>query len=217
MRDQGDVIESVRRALGRTSPLTVPPVPPVIDEPIVRLVQSDIGLAELFARVASENKMGVTPVSPDELADQLVAFLRKNRIKSVAMTISPLLKSLGIYESIRQAGVDVRTWNELQLDRVYDIDCGITDVWAAVAEVGGLVIRGTVDHGRAVSLVPAFHVAIVEPKNLVADLVDLFQKIPPDQNDKFVIITGPSKTADIEMNLVTGVHGPGMVQVFLLQ
>jgi L-lactate dehydrogenase complex protein LldG len=90
-------------------------------------------------------------------------------------------------------------------------------VYAAVAEVGGLVIRGTDRHGRAISLVPRVHVAILESKLLVPDLVDLFEKLSREPEPfNSVIITGPSKTGDIEMILVTGVHGPGIVKVLLL-
>lgn len=215
--DPSNVIESVRRALGRTQRLTTPPVPPEIDEPITRLVHSDVGLPELLAKVATDNKMGVTTVSPDELCEKLVDFVRSKGVKSIMLSVSPLLERLGVAESLRKAGFDARTWDELSLDEAYEIDCGITDVWAAVAEIGGLVIRQSPGHGRVLSLVPPLHIAIVEPKNIVPDLVDLFRMLPADQNDKFVIITGPSKTADIEMQLVTGVHGPGIVRLFLLQ
>lgn len=217
MHDESNVIHKISQALGRTAVPHTIPRPPDIDESITRLVHSDIGLPELFTKVARENKLLVTPVGPDELGESLVKFLKSKNVKSIAMTTSPFLTQLKVLETLRSAGFNVRPWQAMTLDDVYDIDCGLTDVWAGVAEVGGLVIRGSTDHGRAVSLVPPLHIAVVEPKNLVADLVDLFQKLPPDQNDKFVIITGPSKTADIEMNLVTGVHGPGVVQVFLLQ
>jgi len=100
---------------------------------------------------------------------------------------------------------------------LYDFDAGVTDVYAAVAETGSLVVRASAGHGRALSLVPPVHVAIVEPKNLLADLVDLFQKMNADSVASSVsIISGPSKTSDIEMNLVIGVHGPVVVKVFVL-
>jgi L-lactate dehydrogenase complex protein LldG len=217
MDNQPTVLEAVRTALGRTASMKSPPVPPVIDETITRLVASEIGLPELFAQNAKRNKMGVTTCSAKELAGKLIEFLREKKIKSIAMPVSGLFEQLDLVDSLRNAGFDAKTWDAMTLDGAYDVDCGVTDVYAAVAEVAAMVIRGTPQHGRVISLVPMTHVVVIEPKNLVPDLIDLFAKLPKDQNDKWVLITGPSKTADIEMNLVTGVHGPGVVQVFLLK
>src|SRR4051794_30849213 len=135
------VIESVRRALGRAAPLSAPPVPPPIDEPIVRLVHTDLGLPELFARVARENKIGVETVYVDELPAKLVEFLAAHNVKTIALPVSKFLQKLGILDALRAAGLDARTWDTLTLDQLYDIDCGVTDVWLAIAEVGGLVMR----------------------------------------------------------------------------
>lgn len=211
------MIAAVRKALGRTSALTAAPIPPAIDEPTVRLVHSDVGLPELLAGVAARNNMQVSVVHPEELLEGILQFLKANQVKSIGLTQGPLIRQLNLLAELRQAGFNARPWDELTLDDAYALDCGLTDVWAAVAEVGGLVMRSSAEHGRALSLIPPLHIAIVEPKNIVPDLVDLFQMIPRDQNDRMVIITGPSKTADIEMNLVTGVHGPGAVQLFILQ
>jgi L-lactate dehydrogenase complex protein LldG len=93
----------------------------------------------------------------------------------------------------------------------------VTEVTYAVAETGSLIIRATPQHGRALSLVPPVHVAVVQPKQILPDLVDLFEQLAREGADNTVIITGPSKTADIELTLVTGVHGPGVVHVFILQ
>lgn len=213
-----DYLARVRRALGRTEPLAAPPVPPVIDEPITRLVHSDIGLAELFAVRAKENKMQVEGVPVDELISKLAKFLREKNCRRLMLPASPFLEKLGVVDGLRKAGFEARRWTEMSLDEAYDFDCGITDVYAAVAETGSLVIRAAPEHGRALSLVPPIHVAILEPKKLVPDLVDLFEKLGHEGTGSgTIIITGPSKTADIEMNLVVGVHGPGNVQVFLLQ
>jgi L-lactate utilization protein LutC len=212
------VIEKVRRALGRSQTPTTPPVPPVIDEPITRLVHSDLGLPELFAKRAAEQKMHVDLVSVDELNAQLIDFLKTRNIKRIALPISPLLQKLGIVESIRAAGFEAHTWDTMTLDEMYDFDCAVTDVTYAVAECGLLAILPDPAHGRSITLTPMYHIAILEPKNFLPDLVDLFDKLAADHRGKdAVLISGPSKTADIEMNVVTGVHGPNYVQAFILQ
>jgi L-lactate utilization protein LutC len=212
------VLDRVRRALGRTAPLTTPPTPPAIPEPIARLVHSDIGLAELFARRATEQKMHVDAAYAEDVAEKVAGFLRQHALKRIAMPVSPFLEKLGIPDACRAAGLDVHTWDQLTLDQLYDLDASVTDVTYAIAETGSLVIKSSPLHGRALSLVPIVHVAIVEPKNCLPDLLDLMQKLKEEGVGNNVnIITGPSKTADIEGALVVGVHGPGEVQVFVLQ
>jgi L-lactate utilization protein LutC len=218
MSDPSDVISKVRRALGRSSALAEPPIPPAIDEPITRLVHSDIGMPELFKKTAAANKIDVHPLRVENLAEGLIASLKELQLVRVALPISPLLDRLNLVNILCSAGFDARHWDAMTLDDLYDFDCGITDVYAAVAETGSLVVRPSVGHGRGLSLVPSVHFAVVEPKNFVPDLVDLFDKLATDGvGSGITIISGPSKTSDIEMNLVTGVHGPCKVLVFLLE
>ncbi len=218
MNTDDGVIEAVRRALGRTESLTAAPIPPAINEPLVRLVHSDIGLPELFADRAKANKMGVEALYLEELHAKLIGFLKANDCRLIALPASPFLEKIGVPQALRDAGFTVRLWPEMTLDELYDFDCGVTDVWRAVAETGSLVMRASPEHGRALSLVPPLHIAILQPKDFLADLVDLFQLLTVEGGfSNIVIISGPSKTADIEMNLVTGVHGPGIVQLYVLQ
>jgi L-lactate dehydrogenase complex protein LldG len=214
--ETNSVIQSIRQALGRSEPLKSAPVAPEIPEHLVRLVPSDIGLPELFAKQVKANKMGASLLNVEALAGNIVQFLKTREVKKVALPISPLLERTGVTAALRAAGFDVRTWDQITLDELYDFDCAVTDVFRAVAETGSLVIRGTPEHGRALTLVPDLHVAVVEPVNIVPDLMDLFQQMTVERPDNLTLISGPSKTSDIELKLVTGVHGPGEVQVFIL-
>jgi L-lactate dehydrogenase complex protein LldG len=212
------VLDKVSTALGRNGPLLEAPVPPAIDEPVARLVHSDIGLPELFAKRAEQMKMKVQTCYVEELMGRLIAFLRDNQCRKIALPVSKLLDGLDVTKQLREAGFDARRWDAMTLDELYDYDCGVTDVTYAVAESGSLVIRASAGHGRALSLVPPIHVAILEPKNFVPDLIDVFERLGKDGDPTSItFITGPSKTSDIEMNLVVGVHGPCKVQLFILQ
>jgi L-lactate dehydrogenase complex protein LldG len=212
------VLDKVRRSLKRTGPLSAPPVPPRIDEPVARLVHSDIGLAELFIQRAGAMKMIATTISVDDLLESMAAFLREKQCGRVMLSDTALLTRLGVAGYLKSKGFDARTWAEITPDEAYDFDAGVTDVDYAVAETGSLVIRHRPEHGRLISLVPFVHVAVVEPKNFLPDLIDLFERLGTEGiGGGVTMISGPSKTADIEMNVVTGVHGPNVVKAFVLQ
>jgi L-lactate dehydrogenase complex protein LldG len=211
------MIEIVRRALGRSQPLQSVPPPPEIDPSITRLAPQSANLVELLVKSATQANFKLEQVAYDKIASTLVEYLQLNKCGKIGIPASALFDRLGIQQAIQSANLEVLRWDESSLDAAYDLDCGVTDVYAAVAETGSLVIRPNVSHGRALSLVPAIHIAIVEPSNIIPDLIDLFDKIGQEERaPNITIITGPSKTADIEGSLVTGVHGPGLVQIFLL-
>ena len=176
----------------------------------------DVGLPELFAKCAAEMKMETEFLVIDHLAEKLLGYLREKNLNRIMLSNTPMFEKLGLIESLRAAGFDARRWSEITLDESYDFDCAITDTTWAVAETGGLVIRTDAANGRALTLVPMYHLVIVEPKNFLPDLVDLFEKLSRESSPYFVMICGPSKTADIEMNVVTGVHGPNVVKAFIL-
>ena len=217
MSDAG-VLDKVRKALGRTAPLTTAPVPPAIDESITRLAQTDADLAELFMQRAGELKMIVERATRDTLVAGITAFLREKNCRKVVLSTTPMFEEIGLADALRIAGIEATHWDQISLDALYDgYDCGITDVTYAVAETGSLVIKTTAGHGRGISLVPMFHVAVIEPEKFLPDLVDLFTRLPKEGvGNHVMLISGPSKTADIEMNVVTGVHGPNVVKAFVL-
>lgn len=212
------VIEKVRRALGRTETPASVPVPPEILDTVARLVHSNIGLAELFETRAIKQAMIAEPVSVDELVEKMAGFLRERKCRRLMLSDTDLLRKLEIGDALDERGFEARYWSGITANEAYDYDAGITEVDYAVAETGTLVIRHRPEHGRLLSLVPFVHVAVLHPRQIVPDLIDLFEILAKDGTGSGVtMISGPSKTADIEMNVVTGVHGPNVVRVFVLQ
>ena len=103
---------------------------------------------------------------------------------------------------------------------VFAADVGITGVEAVIAETGTLVLATRPDQPRAASLLPPVHVAVAERSQILPDLFDLFDpkawREPAGMPSCLALITGPSKTGDIELRLVIGVHGPGEIHVVLI-
>jgi L-lactate dehydrogenase complex protein LldG len=210
-------LKNVSRSLKRDSAPTTIPAPPALADRIIRLQPTSGDLAQAFVANATASKLHVLTVDPTGLADAMVEFLRSHQLPRVMLTRCAMFEKLNLIGRLRESGLDANYWDQMTLDAGYEVDVGLTDVYAAVAETGSLVVKESAGHGRAVSLVPPVHVAVVERSQIVPDLVDLMEKLSADGTGSgVVIITGPSKTADIEMNLVVGVHGPGEVQVFLV-
>jgi L-lactate dehydrogenase complex protein LldG len=103
-------------------------------------------------------------------------------------------------------------------ETLFSVDVAATGATMAVAETGTIVCQSGSQLARGASLIPPFHVAVVAVSQIVPDLCDCFarlaalEQLPANVN----LITGPSKTADIEGVLVTGVHGPREVHIVLV-
>ncbi len=85
---------------------------------------------------------------------------------------------------------------------------GITQMDWAVANTGSLVQDSTAIEQRLASSLTNIHVALASTDRIVADLPALLTKINPKESGYIALITGPSRTADIERVLTIGVHGP---------
>lgn len=90
-------------------------------------------------------------------------------------------------------------------------EVGVTWADLAVAETGTLVIRSGPGRARLHSLTPPIHIALIEENSIVGTLEQAMPAFAQDRSA--VLITGPSRTADIEGVLVRGVHGPAELVV----
>jgi L-lactate dehydrogenase complex protein LldG len=93
---------------------------------------------------------------------------------------------------------------------IFRFDVGISAAQAAIAETGTLVLDSTCERHRLVSLVPPVHIAIINASSICETLSDALVLLQKDKeiSPAVTFITGPSRTADIELTLAIGVHGP---------
>ena len=87
----------------------------------------------------------------------------------------------------------------------------------AIAETGSLALLSQPGCSRVVSLLPALHVAIVRPEDLCFGMGEFFAARADDIAgvSNLTLVSGPSRTADIELSLTIGVHGPARVVVIV--
>ena len=97
-----------------------------------------------------------------------------------------------------------------------DATATVEEVVAGIAETGSIVVTSA--NGRTVqaSLIPAHHVALVSADNIFNTVDDFFSTIQEDPPTNITLITGPSRTADIELTLTIGVHGPERVSIVIV-
>ncbi|GAC1471023.1 MAG: hypothetical protein PVSMB11_06780 [Desulfuromonadaceae bacterium] len=92
----------------------------------------------------------------------------------------------------------------------------VEEVSAAIAETGSIVCASSGGKAVQASLLPSQHVAIVPRDKIFATLDDFFAGHAAAPPTNLTIITGPSRTADIELNLVIGVHGPERLDIIVV-
>ncbi|MCL7395585.1 MAG: lactate utilization protein [Thaumarchaeota archaeon] len=123
--------------------------------------------------------------------------------------------------SIGASCFDIKDVDRRELRKLLEkADIGITGADLAVAETGSLVIASENDAERLLSCLPPIHIAIISKENIIDNFLELAEWLRRMQNTgtrTISIITGPSRTADIELEIVMGVHGPCEQHVIILE
>ena len=219
-------LSRVRQAAqaGRAYRVHLQPVPPEVGY---------IGAAgDLCDRMAEEVDAvgGKAFRVPDLLAarELLGTLLNEVGAKSSLCWEHDVLRQLGLGEFVATRGVALHSYESLsrldatsQRAAMLACDIGITSVDVAIAETATLLVCARPGQERVASLLPPMHVAIVERSQIVPDLLDAFQMLHErglsNLPSNITLITGPSKTGDIELQLTTGVHGPGKWRVIIVR
>ena len=201
------ILERVRAALGR-KPGQKPLPPP---EPLLRIsYRSPAARLALFR----SRLLGTVTVVPGYAA---VGAAVEKLLDGQAAVASghPYLRACGIGEL---AGIFTNP-EELR-QACASAAAGITSAYCLLAETGTIVLRACPEEPRLLSLLPPVHIAVVPQDRLLTNLDEMLSMTPrpvDDDSSAMVLITGPSRTGDIEQFLVRGVHGPGAVHVVLVQ
>ncbi|HEX6895835.1 MAG TPA: lactate utilization protein [Bryobacteraceae bacterium] len=214
MTARQQILGEIRAALGRAGSASTPPAPlvaPWLRDPPLDRNQYIPLFGQNLERLAG--KLFVVPevaAVPGLLADLM-------RGKDAVASNSAFLAACGIngFEQVRTGFTD----REALRAACAKADIGITSADYALAETGSLVMIASPAEARLISLLPPLHLAIIPRSRILANLDQLLATIPKpaEQTSSMVLVTGPSRTADIEQILIRGVHGPGELYVVVVE
>jgi L-lactate dehydrogenase complex protein LldG len=208
-----EMLGKVRAALKRTAHSSVAAIPAT--GRIAPRVGGDAAaeLASLFAEVEKLGGKTKRLDSKTDLDAALRELIAAESIKKATLWQTAELKEWGVEDTLRSIGVGIVSPYAPNRE-VAECDLGVTGADFALPETGTLGLRSSIEQPRTVSLLPRVHLVLIRPACLRADLHHVFEEAKDD--NYFVFVTGPSRTADIELTVTVGVHGPKTLCVFLL-
>jgi L-lactate dehydrogenase complex protein LldG len=197
------------------------PDPPLVPADLPDLGEAD--LLEMFrSRAQSVNTVVHGPVTRHGTPRAVVGIAAGHNISSFVAWDD--LPASGVASALAAGGFDridaeVPPGMPDHLLEIERADLGVTGASFALAESGSIVLSHGPGQGRVVSLIPEIHVALVSVSSIHRTLAHWAHEYPDyaAETANLVIVTGPSRTGDIELELTLGVHGPRHMHVVLIK
>lgn len=212
------VIESIRKSLGCTAQTPLSPSTllrtsprPAIHAP--RQPESTGSETEVFLNEIKKLSGVGQKLSYTEIDASMKALVEEQNVRKATAWETPYLRQLGITEILNSLGVELVSPNANKHEMAL-CDLGITEADYLLPETGTIVLGSSAEKPRGVSLLPRIHLAIVRPEMLRADMHQVFAEAK--DRHYLVFISGASRTADIELTLTLGVHGPKNLYVWMI-
>ncbi len=222
MADRAEFMEAIRHRTrtGRYKPTHAPDIAwtpgeepresAPIEDPPARFIEELEALGGHGKRV--ENLEGAR--------EYVLSLARERGAKRLIRWDVEELETLGVDEPLKEVGVEVTLWRDLEDFRevAATADIGLSTAEWAIADTGSLVLTSGPGKGRTVTLLPPTYVAVVPAEKVLRTVPEAIEKYARDGElpANVVFHTGPSRSGDIEMEIFVGMHGPGDVHVILV-
>ncbi len=234
MTEQRSFLDRIRAALdiaGQQQPPWTELFPPTDDRPTLHTLASrsraeqQTLLTQLQSNAVPLNLQVHTCGSLREAADCITALAADNEpefgtTREIVLHDHPLLQDLQLEERLSGTAITshwTRNGDAAVRRHTQNSYIGITVADWAIADSATIVQLTRPGRPRSTSLVPSIHIALLPLEKLVANLTEAYALIRQEQNlDSMVLISGPSKTADIEACMVHGAHGPRAMHLVVL-
>jgi len=175
------------------------------------------GRLALFRERSIQLKTDFRIVANPEAAIATMSVLREQHRWTLAAAhhhplIDPIIESIGIDTVFVEERPETKALERCSV--------GITGCDALIAQTGSILVTSRSAGGRSLSVLPPHHVVLATPDQLLADLPEAFELLRLKYRDRYPsfagLITGPSRTGDIERILVLGAHGPRNLTIILV-
>ena len=204
------ILNTIRTALKQSSHL---PDDPPIDTLMKATEIEPQTVEEKIQRFNEELKAisgeSLEAVSAGEIADKICALLKEASVSEVVISGGAVIDQLS--KTLAERGIGILRPETLPAESrknaVARVTVGVVEAAYAVADTATLVIPLT---GRSPlpHFLPEIVIALVPAQSLVGNHFELFARLAPEERKNMLLVTGPSRTADIEKILILGAHGP---------
>jgi L-lactate dehydrogenase complex protein LldG len=224
---QRNVLDEVRRALGRSETVKPAPLAAFVEEVEPESLQER--LARFREETAAVGAHFHEARTAEEAGARIAEICKGSGFGEVALSGAPVLEEM--YLATQLVAHDIATFAAMQYQpeekaklvmRLANCRAGITAVDYAIAETGTLALTSDEDQALLISLLPPVHIALLRPQQIIATLGEAVSRIGEerirraDATRSTTFITGPSRTSDVELTLSIGVHGPKELHLILL-
>lgn len=211
MTTRSDFLATVRERLRHGIPEN--PLRPLA-EPAEGPIPYTVDLSDLAAAfTAAAEAVGATVIDAEaDLESLLRRVLDETKATGIAVADDPAIEA--VRPALAALGIEPVSIDDVSA--LASAQLGITGARAGVALTGSVVIDSSVPGARLVSLLPDTHLALLPRSSIVPTPGDVLRSLTSPLPSNLVLITGPSRSADIELQLTVGVHGPRRLLVALL-
>lgn len=174
---------------------------------------SDVERLKHWAKAMRAVKTEIIWVQPENWTDALCQVMTQKGLSNILMPTQTENGKQGI-AALQAQGIDVRTYErkleEWKEEFFTDIQAGFTDVRCGIAHTGTLMLFPTPEEPRTQSLVPPVHICLFDTTKMYDTFYAAMvgENMADDMPTNVVLVSGPSKTADIQLTLAFGAHGP---------